>query len=237
MTTQRPCGGRRSAGCSTTTCTPPTRPTGNCTRSGAGCRYRSPARRPRSPALATQEDAAAWLEAEWRNVLQAAQYAARHEWKRKCADLIHALAGFVQIKAHWDEAIAAHTLALQASRDIADPGRIALAALELSEVSQETGRHEAMLPLAEDAAAIYRSQGDRRGEAHALDQMGMAHARVTRYREALAYFHEARHRLPRRRGPARRGQHPEPRRHHLLASRAGYPDATDHLREALCALP
>src|SRR5215475_2151874 len=110
-----------------------------------------------TPAVATQEEAAAWLEAEWRNVLQAAQYAARHEWKRKCADLIHALAGFVRIRAYWDEAIAAQTLALQAARDIADPGRIAQAALELCEVSQETGRHEETLPLAEDAASIYRS--------------------------------------------------------------------------------
>jgi len=145
-----------------------------------------------APAVATQEEAAAWLEAEWRNVLQAAQYAARHEWKRTCADLIHALAGFVRIRAYWKEAIEAQTLALQASRDIADPGRIAQASLELCEVSQETGRHEETLPLAEDAASIYRSQGDRRGEAHALDQIGMAHARVTRCREALAYFREAR---------------------------------------------
>src|SRR5215470_15027125 len=97
-----------------------------------------------APAVATQEEAAAWLEAEWRNVLQAAQYAARHEWKRKCADLIHALAGFVRIRAYWDEAIEAQTLALQASRDIADPGRIAQAELELCEVSQETGRHDEM---------------------------------------------------------------------------------------------
>src|SRR5262249_58398183 len=114
-----------------------------------------------TPAVATQEEAAAWLEAEWRNVLQAAQYAARHEWKRTCADLIHALAGFVRIRAYWKEAIEAQTLALQASRDIADPGRIAQASLELCEVSQETGRHEETLPLAEDAASIYRSQGDR----------------------------------------------------------------------------
>jgi len=145
-----------------------------------------------TPAVATQEEAVAWLEAEWRNVLQAAQYAARHEWKRQCADLIHALAGFLRVQAYWDEAIAAQTLALQASRDLADPGRIAQAELELCEVSQETGRHEETLPLAEDAASIYRSRADRRGEAHALDQIGMAHARVTRYREALAYFREAR---------------------------------------------
>src|ERR1022692_739423 len=145
-----------------------------------------------SPALGTQEDAAAWLESEWRNILQAAQHAGRHEWKQKCADLIHVLAGFVEIRAYWDEAIAAHTLALQACRDLADPARIAQASLELSEVSQQTGRHEATLALAEDAAAIYRSLADRRGEAEALDQIGMAHQRAARSREALAYFHEAR---------------------------------------------
>src|SRR5712691_105029 len=145
-----------------------------------------------SPALGTQEDAAGWLESEWRNILQAAQYAGRHEWKRKCADLIHVLAGFVEVRAYWHEAIVAHTLALQACRDLADPARIAQASLELSVVNQQTGRHEATLPLAEDAAAIYRSLFDQRGEAEALDQIGMAHRRAARSREALAYFHEAR---------------------------------------------
>ena len=38
-----------------------------------------------------------WLESEWRNILQAAQHAGRHEWKHKCADLTHALAGFMDI--------------------------------------------------------------------------------------------------------------------------------------------
>ncbi len=145
-----------------------------------------------SPALGTEEDAASWLESEWRNILQAAQHAGRHEWKRKCADLIHALASFLETRAYWDEAIAAHTLALQACRDLADPARLARASLELSSVSQQTGRHEATLPLAQDAAAIYRSLADRRGEAEALDQIGMAHQRAARSREALAYFNEAR---------------------------------------------
>ena len=183
-------------------------------------------------AVSTTEDAAAWLEAEWRNVLQAAQYAARHEWKRKCADLIHALAGFVQVRAYWDEAIGAHTLALQASRDIADPGRIAQAALELSEVSQQTGRHEAMLPLAEDAAAIYQSQGDQRGEAQALDQMGLAHWRATRYREALAHFDEARHLY--RAAADRRGVADTLSHSAVTCWQLGrHPDAMVQLREAL----
>src|SRR5215472_16092222 len=185
-----------------------------------------------TPGVATQQEAAAWLEAEWCNVLQAAQYAARHEWKSKCADLVHALAGFLRIRAYWDEAIAAQTLALQAARDIADPGRIAQAELELCEVSQETGRHEETLPLAEDAASIYRSRADRRGEAHALDQIGMAHARVTRYREALAYFREARimyYAVGDQHGVADALSHAGIACWHL----GRYPDAKNHLAKAL----
>jgi DNA-binding SARP family transcriptional activator len=185
-----------------------------------------------SPALGTQEDAAGWLELEWRNILRAAQHAGRHEWKRKCADLTHVLADFVETRAYWHEAIAAHTLALQACRDIADPARIAQASLELSAVSQQTGRHEATLPLAEDAAAIYRSLADRRGEAEALDQIGMAHQRAARSREALAYFQEARilyQSAADQRGVASTLSHSGIACWHL----GRYPDAMDHLREAL----
>ena len=145
-----------------------------------------------TPALASQDEAARWLESEWRNILQAAQYAGRHEWKRKCADLIHVLAGFMEVRAYWDEAIAAHTLAVQAGRDLDDPARMARASLDLSQVSQQTGRHEIALASAEEAAAIYRSLADRQGEAWALDQAGMAHQRAGRSREALAYADEAR---------------------------------------------
>lgn len=185
-----------------------------------------------SPAVGTQEDAAGWLESEWRNILRVAQHAGRHEWKRKCADLIHVLADFVDIRAYWDEAIASHTLAVQACRDIADPARLAQASLELSVVSQQTGRHEATLPLAEDAAAIYRSLADRRGEAEALDQIGMAHQRAARFREALAYFHEARilyHDAAEQRGVADTLSHSGIASWHL----GRYPDAMGHLREAL----
>jgi DNA-binding SARP family transcriptional activator/tetratricopeptide (TPR) repeat protein len=142
-------------------------------------------------ALGSPEDAARWLESQWRNILEAARYAGSHEWKQKCADLIHVMADFVEIKAYWDEAIAAHTLALEASRDLADPPRIARASLALSAVRQQTGQHEAALALAQEAAAIYRSLADRRGEAESLDQIGLAYQRTARSREALAYFQEA----------------------------------------------
>jgi tetratricopeptide (TPR) repeat protein len=185
-----------------------------------------------SPAVGTKEEAAGWLESEWRNILQAARYAGRHEWKRECADLSYLMADFVEINAHWDEAIAAHALALQASRDLADPARIAQAALALSAVRQQTGRHSAAILLAEEAAAIYRSLADRRGEAEALDQIGLAHQRTARSREALAYFQEAQilyRSSEDPRGVANTLSHSGIACWHL----GRYPEASAHLRDAL----
>ena len=159
-------------------------------------RYRTPVSVARSPAASSElcatDNAAAWLELEWRNILRAAQYAGRHEWQRQCADLTHVLATFVEVMGYWEEAMHAHTMALQACRDLADPARIARASLELSVVTQQAGRPETALALAEDAAAIYQSLADRRGLAEALDQIGLANQRAARSREGLAYFTEAR---------------------------------------------
>jgi DNA-binding SARP family transcriptional activator/tetratricopeptide (TPR) repeat protein len=185
-----------------------------------------------SPALGTEEDAAGWLESEWRNILQAAQHAARHEWKQKCADLTHMLADFLEISAYWDEAISAHTLALQACRDLADPARIAQASLDLGAVCQQVGRHEVAIPLAEGAAAICRSLADRGGEAGALDQIGMAHQRAARSREALAYFLEAR--VLYRDAGDQRGVAGTLSHSGIACSQLGrYPEALAHLRDAV----
>ena len=145
-----------------------------------------------SPELTTADDAASWLEREWRNILQVARYADRHEWKARCADLVDLLADFLENGAYWTEAAAAHVLALNASRDIADPPRIARAARALSAVRQLTGQPEASIPLAQEAAAIYRARADQAGEARTLDLLGLAHFRVARWREAVACFAEAR---------------------------------------------
>ncbi len=185
-----------------------------------------------SPAVETQEGAAGWLNLEWRSILQAGQHAGEHEWKRQCADLVHVLAGFLETRAYWDEAIAAHTMALQACRDLDDPARIARAALELSVVSQQTGRPEATLLLAEEAAAIYTSLGDERGRAESVDRIGMAHYYSARFREALAYFHDA--------TELYRGCE-DPHGVAVTLDHTGitcgylgrYPDAIDHLGEAL----
>jgi DNA-binding SARP family transcriptional activator/tetratricopeptide (TPR) repeat protein len=185
-----------------------------------------------SPPVTTEEDAASWLDSEWRNILQAAQHAGRHEWKQKCADLTHVLADFMEIRTYWDEAIAAHTLALEACRDLADPARIAQTSLALSAVRQQSGRYETARQPAEEAAAIYRSLADPGGEAQALDQLGLVHQRTARSREALAYFREAwllYLDAGDQRGVADALSHSGIACWHL----GRYPEATDHLSEAL----
>jgi tetratricopeptide (TPR) repeat protein len=145
-----------------------------------------------APAIDTAEAARDWLESEWRNILQAAREAARHEWKRRCADLTHVLADFLETGGYWDEAIAAHTLALQACLDLDDTPGFAQSSLELSLISLRTGHNESALRHAEEAATVYRRLADQRGEAAALDRIGVIHRNSARFREALACHLDAR---------------------------------------------
>jgi DNA-binding SARP family transcriptional activator/tetratricopeptide (TPR) repeat protein len=184
------------------------------------------------PPLGTEEDTTAWLDLEWRNIVQAAQYAGQHEWKRRCVDLTHVLAGFAEVKGYWDEAIAANTVALQASRDLADQTRTARACLQLSVVNKQVGRGDATMSLAEEAAGVYQSLGDQRGLAEALDHVGQAHQRAGRAREALAYFDEARTlygRVNDAHGMANTLSHSALTSWYL----GRYPDSFDNLQEAL----
>jgi DNA-binding SARP family transcriptional activator/tetratricopeptide (TPR) repeat protein len=146
---------------------------------------------PAGLALGTEEDAATWLASEWHSILLAATFAGQHGWKVQCTDLAWLLAEWLEARANWDEAVSVHTAALHAARELTDPARIARAAVALSAVRQQTGRHDEARRLAEEAAATYRSLRDPGGEADATDQMGMALQRTAQSRESLAYYGEA----------------------------------------------
>jgi DNA-binding SARP family transcriptional activator/tetratricopeptide (TPR) repeat protein len=144
-----------------------------------------------TPAMDTADAARKWLESEWRNILLAAGYAAGHEWKRQCADLTDALAEFLEVSGHWDAAIEAHALALQACRDLDDAPRAARAVCELSLANLRAGRQEEALQHATEAAGLFRRLGDRRGEAAALDRIGIVHRLSARFRDSLAHHQES----------------------------------------------
>ena len=143
------------------------------------------------PDLATAGQAQAWMQAERLNIVHAARYAAAHEWKHKCADLAHGIAGFLENSGYWHEATALHQLAVNAARDLRDPGRTAQAELELAHASQYAGHYRAAASHAQRAAAICRDLGDLRGEAEAIDRTGTIDSFLSRFLGALAYYDEA----------------------------------------------
>jgi tetratricopeptide (TPR) repeat protein/DNA-binding SARP family transcriptional activator len=133
----------------------------------------------------------AWLQAEWRNILQTARHAASHEWHRQCADLTHSLAGFLRAGGYWSDAIPAYELGLHASRLLGDPARRARAALDLSAAYRWTGDHDKARGHADDALTAYLQLGDQQGRANALDQYGLICRNSGGARDALAYHQEA----------------------------------------------
>ena len=144
-----------------------------------------------APILDTTAQAANWMDLEWRNILHAARYAGEHEQKQQCADLTLTLTEFLEADGHWGEAAIAHTLALQACRDVADRQGIAAVSLALSVVSSRSGHYQDALRHGEEAVAVCRSLADQPGAAAALDQIGTVHRGRARFREALAYHQEA----------------------------------------------
>lgn len=135
--------------------------------------------------------AAAWLESEWVNALRVAEQCARHEFKRRCADIVHALGEFLGTSGHWEDALDAHLMALQACRDLDNLPGVARSALDLSLTSLQTGRSEAALQHAIEAKNAFRRFGDRLGRAAALDRIGIVHCNAARFRDALAHYREA----------------------------------------------
>lgn len=134
----------------------------------------------------------AWLEAEWRNVVLVARYAASHEWHRQCADLTHSLGGFLEASGHWNDAVSAHEMGLHACRLLGDPSRRARASLDLSSAyRRRTGDHDKARRYADEALAAYLHLGDQRGQAAATDELGLVCRNSGNVRAALAHHQEA----------------------------------------------
>jgi len=145
----------------------------------------------RSAARMTPAGGQAWLAAEWKNILLTARYADRHEMQRQCADITHAIAGFLDSSGYWSEALAAHELALQACHRLADSRLVARAALDASLASLRTADYGRAEREAVEAFAVYASAGNRVGQAKALDRLGVIYRNSSKFRDALAYHQEA----------------------------------------------
>src|SRR2546423_9557416 len=111
-----------SAGCWITTCTPRWPRAGT---SAAPTPISTRCRPPTcAPALSTPGQAVTWLEAERANLHAAADYAAANELTLHAMWVPAAIASFLAVRGHWDQAIVLHQTALAAARRAGDrPGQ------------------------------------------------------------------------------------------------------------------
>ncbi|MGH3166277.1 MAG: tetratricopeptide repeat protein [Trebonia sp.] len=141
--------------------------------------------------VASPDAAGKWFELEWRNIMKLADYAARHEWKQHCADLVAAASGFLDARGHWSDGIDINRMVLRVCRDLGDSPRLARAASDLSLLELRRGNHADALRHADEAIDIYRAIGDGHSTAEILDRLGTIQRRMGQARAALAYHQEA----------------------------------------------
>lgn len=132
-----------------------------------------------------------WFDAEWRSILDVAQYAIDHEWQEAGMKLAHAMSEYLDTHAHWREAIRLYTSALRAARELDSEAGIAQALTDLGFMHFRIGDADDAIRRASEALPLYRRSGDRKSEAEALDLIGLVHWTCARYRPALAHIREA----------------------------------------------
>ena len=151
-----------------------------------------PGRPPGSaPPVATPRQAAGWLEAERANLHAAAGYAAATARPLYAMSIPAAMAGFLETRGYWDQALALHQAALAAARRAGDRAGQAYVLLLLSPMQLVTGDTPAAVASATGALQLYRDLGDRAGQAEALNQIGFLHQVTDDYPAAAAELGQA----------------------------------------------
>jgi len=151
-----------------------------------------PARPPESaPVLSTPGQAATWLEAERANLRAAADHAAVSELLRHAVLIPAAMASFLALRGHWDQAIALHQTAVAAAHRAGDRPGQARALMLLSDILFMTGDSAAGTATAEQALALFRDLGDRAGQGDALNGLGRVQQRTGHYPAAATCHQQA----------------------------------------------
>jgi tetratricopeptide (TPR) repeat protein/transcriptional regulator with XRE-family HTH domain len=142
-----------------------------------------------SPPLDAPGQAAAWLEAERANLHAAVHAAAARPVH---ATLIPAaMAGFLEVRGHWDQALALHQAALDAARRAGDRPGQARALMLQATMHIMTDDDPAAAAALRQALRLYRDLGDRAGQAAALCDLGMVHRGTGDCRSAASYDEQA----------------------------------------------
>ncbi|WP_165950478.1 tetratricopeptide repeat protein [Actinomadura sp. GC306] len=143
------------------------------------------------PELPPMAEAAAWFAVEHECLLSAAAEAHRADFPEHVTGLAQALAGHLEARGDWDTAERLHSRAIGVLRDTDDGLRLAHALADRSLVRFRGGEYGTGLEDAEEALTIYRSIGERHGEAEILAHISLIHWHRSNFREALSRCEEA----------------------------------------------
>jgi tetratricopeptide (TPR) repeat protein len=144
-----------------------------------------------APPLSTPGQAAAWLEAERANLHAAAGYAAAHQLPSYAMLIPAAMAGFLDTRGYWDQAVGLHQTALAAARQAGDRPGQARALMELSAIRSMAGDVTAAAAVGGQALELFRDLGDRAGQGDALNRLGYLHGRTGDYPAAVTCHQQA----------------------------------------------
>jgi tetratricopeptide (TPR) repeat protein len=145
-----------------------------------------------APLLTDGAAARAWLDAERASLTAVTQYAAERGWPGHAARLAATLARYLDTGGYYSEALVIHASASHAARCTGDSGAEGTALTNTGTVHMRQGRDQQAVSCFKQAQSLARQVGDRRGEARALGNLGIAvdHAQG-RYQEAVGYLQQS----------------------------------------------
>jgi tetratricopeptide (TPR) repeat protein len=143
---------------------------------------------PRDALPATAQEAAAWLDLERANLVEAVRWAYEHGKLRLCWQLACALWPYFHFGKYTDDWFATHRYALRAAAELADPRAEAMiheqlgVAYWMANRDAEAARHNRL------ALTLHRRAEDDRGQGAVLGMLGRIAARAGDDAEALRQF-------------------------------------------------
>jgi hypothetical protein len=117
--------------------------------------------------LVKREDAIAWMERERANLHAIADYSARHARPDTTIGIAAAMHGFLRSFGHWEQAIALHATALEATRQARDLFAEADALTDMGAVQHLAGHFAEAAVSLDRALQVYRRLDNPLGEANA----------------------------------------------------------------------
>jgi tetratricopeptide (TPR) repeat protein len=143
------------------------------------------------PALTDQEQALAWARAERASLLACLDYAAGTGQPARVAALTAGISELLLRDGPWADAIARHTIAVQATQQSSDRLGRANALSDLGHALRMTGDRQAAVQALQQALGLYHDLGDRLGQANALNYLGDVWRSVGDYPAAAQALQEA----------------------------------------------